>query len=157
MLYVGQPTFRSVNRGKTRLCIERRNQVFAMADLVVSSGRQRRVDKLPFQILRQQKIPLASCQLLTRNPTSQKKCHVSPSNDGERLIRRYSHVAVVLVESGLNYIHTYRTIVASRSTIAHSSWCFECFESGRPDLVITVKSQFTGLNRQFISTDSRHH
>ena len=36
----GQPTGRSVHRGKTGLCIELRNQPFAMADLVVSGGRQ---------------------------------------------------------------------------------------------------------------------
>ena len=36
----GQPSDRSVHRGKIGLCIELRNQPFAMADLVVSGGRQ---------------------------------------------------------------------------------------------------------------------
>ena len=40
MRCVGQPAHRSVHRGKTRLCIELRNQFFEMADLVVSRGRQ---------------------------------------------------------------------------------------------------------------------
>ncbi len=36
----GQLSGRSVHRGKTRLCIELRNQFFEMADLVVSRVRQ---------------------------------------------------------------------------------------------------------------------
>ena len=40
MRFVGQPADRSVHRGKTGLCIELRNHLSAMADLVVSWGRQ---------------------------------------------------------------------------------------------------------------------
>jgi hypothetical protein len=40
MRLYGQPSGRSVHRGKTGLCIELRNHLFVMADLVASGGRQ---------------------------------------------------------------------------------------------------------------------
>ena len=40
MRLYGQLCSRSVHRGKSGLCIELRNQLFVMADLVVSRGRQ---------------------------------------------------------------------------------------------------------------------
>ena len=40
MRFVGQPTDRSVHRGKTGLCIELRNHHFVVADLVLTGGRQ---------------------------------------------------------------------------------------------------------------------
>ena len=36
----GQPCGRSVHRGKVGLCIELRKQLFVVADLVLSQGRQ---------------------------------------------------------------------------------------------------------------------
>lgn len=40
MRLYGQPSSRSVHRGKSGLCMELRNHLFEVADLVLSWGRQ---------------------------------------------------------------------------------------------------------------------